>query len=224
MTNRQITSEIINILKSNNKDNRLSRRFVLSLLRDSAEFLIAQKWGERSILMETSLYSFIPCFEFEKTDVKDCPSIEFRFCKTLMKSKNPLPRLVFSRLGSSVKDIVSVDGEFLFTYVDEAQYRRNKKRKYKLKNEVYIYLGTDNHLYIPDHEILSLDLTVLTTDTDGVDDCSSCSESNDCTSAWDKEFICPSKLLEATKDMALSRLGITKSIQNDQNLNGIEGA
>ena len=77
MTNREITSEIINILKSNNKDNRLSRRFVLSLLRDSAEFLIAQKWGERSILMETSLYSFIPCFEFEKIDVKDCPSIEF---------------------------------------------------------------------------------------------------------------------------------------------------
>ena len=68
MTNREITSEIVNILKSNNKDNRLSRRFILSLLRDSAEFLIAQKWGERSILTETSLYSYLPCFEFEKID------------------------------------------------------------------------------------------------------------------------------------------------------------
>ena len=223
MTNREITSEIINILKSNNKDNRLSRRFVLSLLRDSAEFLIAQKWGERSILMETSLYSFIPCFEFEKIDVKDCPSIEFRLCKTLMKSKNPLPKLIFSRLGASIKDIVSVDGEFLFTYVDEAQYRRNKKRKYKLKNEVYIYLGTDNHLYIPDHEILSLDLTILTTDSDGVGDCSSCSDKDKCLSAWDYEFKAPNKLIPIVISETLKVLGISKNINEDQSPNGVEG-
>ena len=224
MTNREITSEIINILKSNNKDNRLSRRFILSLLRDSAEFLIAQKWGERSILTETSLYSYLPCFEFEKIDTKNCPSIEFRLCKTLMKSVKPLPKLIFSRLGASIKDIISVDGEFIFTYVDEAQYRRNKKRKYKLKNEIYIYLGADNYLYIPDNEIYSLDLTILTTDTNSVDDCSACSKKDKCLSAWDKEFIAPSKLIESIKDMTLQKLGITKQLREDNNPNSIEGA
>lgn len=224
MTNREITSEVVNILRTHNKDNRLSRRFILKLLQDSAEFLISQKWGDRSILAETSLYTYLPCFEFEKIDTKDCPSIEFRLCKTLMKSKKPLPKLIFARLGSSVKEIVSLDGDFLFTYVDETQYRRNKKRQHKLKNEVYIYLGADNHLYIPDEEIRTVDLTILTTDTTCIEDCSACMEKDNCKSFWDCEFIMASKLLEATKDMCLQRLGLLKQILPDQNPNGIENA
>lgn len=224
MTNREITSEIVNILRTHNKDNRLSRRFILKLLQDSAEFLISQKWGDRSILAETSLYTYLPCFEFERIETKDCPSIEFRLCKTLMKSKKPLPKLIFSRLGSSVKEIVSLDGDFLFTYVDETQYRRNKKRQHKLKNEVYIYLGADNHLYIPDQEILSVDLTILTTDTTCIEDCSACMEKDACKDLWQCEFVAPLKILEIIKDMTLQRLNITKSIQPDNNPNSIENA
>lgn len=223
MTNREITSEIVNILRTNNKDNRLSRRFILSLLRDSAEFLISQKWGDRSILSETSLYTYLPCFEFEKVNVKECPSLEFRLCNILMKSKKPLPKLIFSRLGSSIRDIVSLDGNFIFTYVDELQYRRNKKRQHKLKNEVYIYLGSDNHLYIPDEEILTVDLTILTTDTTCIEDCSACMEKDACKSLWDCEFKISFKILEAVKDMALARLGVTKQIREDQNPDSQEG-
>ena len=224
MTNREIVSEIVNILKTNNKDNRLSQRFILKVLKDASAFLISQKWGDRSILSETSLYSYIPCFEFDKIETKDCPSLEFRLCKTLMKSKKPLPKLIFSRLGSSVKDIVSLDGDFLFTYVDEQQYRRNKKRQHKLKNEVYLYLGADNHLYIPDQEIYSVDLTVLTTEPEEVDECSACKEKDECLNAWDSPFVVADKLLEATKDMVLSKLGMTRQIQSDPNPNGLENA
>lgn len=224
MTNGEITSEIVNILKTNNKDNRLSRRFILKVLKDTSAFLISQKWGDRSILSETSLYSYIPCFEFEKIETKDCPSLEFRLCKILMKSKKPLPKLIFSRLGSSVKDIVSLDGDFLFTYVDEQQYRRNKKRQHKLKNEVYIYLGTDNHLYIPNQEIYSLDLTVLTIEPEEADECSACTEKDNCKDAWNSPFVVADKLLEAVKDIVLNRLGMTRQIQSDPNLNGSENA
>lgn len=224
MTNREIVSEIVNILKTNNKDNRLSRRFILKVLKDASAFLISQKWGDRSILSETSLYSYIPCFEFDKIDTKDCPSLEFRLCKTLMKSKKPLPKLIFSRLGSSVKDIVSLDGDFLFTYVDEQQYRRNKKRQHKLKNEVYLYLGSDNHLYIPDQEIYSVDLTVLTIEPEEVDECSACKEKDNCLNAWNSPFVVADKLLEGVKDIVLNRLGMTRQIQSDPNLNGSENA
>jgi len=225
MTNRDITSQFINILKSYNKDNRISRRFILKTLQDIATFLIAQKWGDRSIVNETNLYTYIPCFEFEKINTKDCPSIEFRLCKTLMKSVKPLPKLVFSRLGSSIRDVVSLDGNFTFTYVDEIQYRRNKKRQHKLKNEVYIYLGSDNHLYIPEEEIYSLDITVLTTDSSQAEDCSSCQDEKDkCKSKWDNEFVCPDKLIEAVKDMGLQKFSLQKRIQSDQNPNGIENA
>ena len=223
MTNKEITSQLVNILKTYSRDNRISRRFILSVLQDSADYLISQKWGDRSILTETSLYTHLPCFEFEKINTKDCPSVEFRLCKTLMKSKKPLPKLIFSRLGSSVKDIVSLDGEFTFTYVDEAQYRRNKKRRYQLDNDIYLYLGSDNHLYIPEKEILSVDITVLTTDSINAEKASACTEQDSCKNNWDSEFICPIKLLEIVKNLALEKLGMSRQIQEDPNLNGVSG-
>ena len=141
-----------------------------------------------------------------------------------MKSKKPLPKLIFSKLGSSIRDIVSLDGEFTFTYVDESQYRRNKKRKYSLDNDVYLYLGSDNHLYIPDQEIFSLDLTVLTLDTVNAEDASGCKEKDSCRNYWNAEFIHPQKLIEAIKDLAMTRLGIARNITEDQSPNGIENA
>ena len=219
MTYKEIVSSITNILKLNNKDDRMSRRFILKSLKDSANFLISQKLGERSLSLETNLFTNIPCFEFTKIEAKKCPSIEFRRCGILMKSKKPLPKLIFSRLGSSIREITSLDGDFRFTIVDEIQYRRNKKRQHSLKNEVYVFLGTDNHLYIPDHEILSLDLTVLTAEVDDAEEASGCFEKGNCRNKWLTEFICPGKLLQQTKSLALEQLGITKQINEDQNPN-----
>jgi hypothetical protein len=223
MTNIEFVSEIAGILKTVNKDNKLSRRLILRAGQEVATSLISQKLMDRTISSETNLFTKIECFEFEKVETKNCPSIEFRLCKTLMKSKNPLPKLVFSRLGASIKDIVALDGDFTFTFVDEAQYRRNKKRQNQLKNQVFIYLGSDNHLYIPDREILSVDLIVLTLDTINSEKYSSCAEQT-CKSKWDYTFIVPDKLIETVKDLTLQRLGFTRQIQEDQNPNNIEGA
>lgn len=222
MTNIEFVSEISGILKSNNKDNRIPKRLILKVGQDIATFLIAQKLMDRTIMSDINLFTSISCFEFEKIESKNCPSIEFRLCKTLMKSKNPLPKLVFSRLGASIKDIVALDGEFTFTFVDEAQYRRNKKRQQQLKDQVFVYLGTDMHLYIPDREIYSLDLTLLTLDTINAETCSSCNEKG-CKSNWEYEFIVPSKLVETVKDATLQKIGMGKSIISDENPNGIEG-
>lgn len=223
MTNLEFVSQISGILKSNNKDNRIPKRMILAVGRDVATFLVAQKLLDRTITQETNLYSTIDCFEFEKIEAKRCPSVEFRMCKTLMKSLKPLPKLVFSRLGASIKDIVALDGDFLFSFVDEAQFRRNKKRKHQLKNQIFVYLGTDNHLYIPDREIFSLDLTVLTLDNLTAEDCSACREKDECDNLWSKEFIVSDKILETVKDVTLQRILMSKQIREDNNPNSIEG-
>lgn len=223
MTNIEFVSQISGILKSNNKDNRIPKRLILKVGQDAATFLIAQKLMDRTISSETNLFTTIPCFEFEKVESKNCPSLEFRLCKTLMKSKEPLPKLVFSRLGASIRDIVALDGDFTFTFVDEAQYRRNKKRQQQLKDQVFVYLGTDNHLYVPDREILSLDLTILTTDTIAAGDCSACIE-KDCTkSSWQYNFIAPDKLVETIKDITIQRLQATRTLPEDQSPDNREG-
>lgn len=222
-TYKEIVSKVVNVLKVNNKDERISKRFILKVLQDTTTQLISQKWLDRTILNEINLYTRIPCFEFKKIETRECPSIEFRLCKTLMKSKKPLPKLIFSRLGSSIKEIVSLDGDYRFILVDESQYRRNKKRQFQIKNEVYIYLGSDNHLYIPDYEIYSLDLDILTLKQEEVENCSGC-KIKECKSNWDYPFICPDKLIDVVFNQTLQVLGLTRQIRDDQNPNSIEGA
>lgn len=221
MKHSEAVSKILNTLKSLSKDTRISRRYVLQVLRDRSKNLIAQKLGERTINDEVNLYTEIKCVELEQVEVINCPIISFRSCNVLMKSKKPLPELVFSRLGASIKEITAIDGYFEFKLVTEEQYRRNKKRKYTLDSEVYVYLGTDNHLYIPDHEIRTVDVTLLTVRTEDVDECSECKE-EDCKSGWDYEFIVSDKLEDVVFKEALQIISSTRQIPQDPNPNGIE--
>ncbi len=217
-TKKEVVSKFTNLFKLNNRDQAISRRFILSLLEDTTTTLISQKWLDRTILSELNLYTDISCFEFERVEVIMCPNIEFKMCQVLMKSKNPLPKLVFSRLGASIKNIEALDGNFKFTFLDKGQYSRNKKRQFKLKDEVYIYLGADNHLYIPDVEIDTLQLTILTTKTQEVEDC----KKDCCKSYWEYDFICPDKLLDAVFKEVAGYLGINKQIQQDETPNNVE--
>lgn len=223
MDYRTAVSRVINTLKLNNRDEHVSRRYVLSLLKSVSQTLISQKWLDRTILYESNLFTSISCFEFEQVEVVSCPIIEFRRCKVLMKSVKPLPKLVFSRLGGTLRDITSLDGNFRFTLLDKAQYLRNTKRAVSIKDEVYLYLGNDMHLYIPDHEIQMIDLNILTTAPDEAEDCSSC-KTETCKSKWDTEFICPQKLEDVVFTQVLQILGMSRQIRNDENPNNVQGS
>lgn len=222
-TYRELVSKISNLLKLNNRDEKISRRLIIKLFQDSASTLISQKLLDRTVLNELNLYTQIPCFEFKKEEVKNCKNIEFRRCKTLMKSVCPLPKLVFSRLGASVKEIVSLDGSYRFVFLDKGQYQRNKKRQYSLKGEVYIYLDTDNHLYIPDEEIYTVDLTILTTKPEEIKNCKSCGEEEECSSVWDTIYVCPDKLQEVIFQQVMQYLGVNRQIREDENPNSQQG-
>lgn len=219
-TYNQIVSKVTNVMKFNTKDSRISKRFILKVLKDTLTQLLSQKWMDRTILNETNLYTNISCFEFEKQDVVKCPIVEFRRCDTLMKSKHPLPKLIFSRLGSSIKEIYSLDYNFKFTFVDKSQYAINKKRRYSLKDEVYVYLDSDMHLYIPDNEIYAVNLTVLTPNPEDV---LNCEEKDLCKSNWEYEFKCPDKLLDVVFTQTLQVLGVNRQIRTEENPNNVEG-
>jgi len=218
-TKKEIVAKFTNLYKINNRDERISRRFILSLLEDTSATFISQRWLDRTIMSELNLYTDVSCFELEKVETVNCPNIEFRSCSILMKSKKPLPKLIFSRLGASIKNIESLDGNFKFTFLDKGQYSRNKKRQLQLKDTIYIYLGVDNHLYIPDQEIDTLQLTILTAKPQDVQDC----KKDFCKSNWDYDFICPDKLQDAVFKEVAQYLGINRQIREDETPNNIAG-
>ena len=219
MKNSEIVSKIINSLRFTSKDEHVSRRYVLKILRDSAKMMIAQKMGERTITDEDNLYSEIKCVEFIKDDIVNCPIIEFRRCRVLMKSKKKMPQAIFSRSGSSIKEVTDVDGLYEFKVITSDQYRRNQKRGISIKSEVYVYLASDGYLYIPDVEIYSVNLRMITMETEKIDNLCECTDKN-CLSGWDYEFIVPDKISEAVFTSALQIISSTyKAIQPDENPN-----
>jgi len=216
MTNQEVASRIVGILKANSKDSRISRRLALKTAENKAKFLISQKLGEMSLYREMNLYKEISCIELESIPVVSCPILEFRSCRNIMRSKKKLPELIYSRLGSSLKEVVSVDNLYNFKPITPSQYRLNKQRSFQVKED-YFYIQED-YLYLPDSEVESVNLLILTQDLYELEQCSECSK-NKCKSAWDFEFVCPDKLLEVVIQESIKELSLMKQIQEDTNPN-----
>lgn len=223
MNQAEIVSKLTNTLRLMNVGQRIPRRFVLKVVKDISKNLLSQKLLDRTISLESNLYTQVKCLEFTKVESVDCPMIEFRRCGILMKSKNKLPELVFSRLGSSIREVTNIDDTLQFTVTNPSQYRRDKDRKYKMNNQLVVYLGTDMHLYIPDDEVYSLNLDLLTMNVHEADAISNCKKCDKCKSAWDYPFICSDKLETVVYKEALNILASTyKAIMPDTNPNGNE--
>jgi hypothetical protein len=216
VNNKEFVSRVVNGLNSISKDDRISRRFILHVGRQKATFLISQKLNDRSLYKENNLYKTIDCFEMKPIDVTRCDIIEFRRCKSIMKSKNKLPKLIYSRYGDSLKEVTTIDEEKEFKATTPSQYRRDKNRV-GISDYIYYYVK-DGYLYLLDTEIERVNLYVLTTSTEDIDSASSCSE-GDCKSLWDYEFIVPDKLEEIVLSETIKEVSMKKQVPQDENPN-----
>jgi len=216
MDNNNLVSRIQTLLKGTSKDGRISRRLILKTAESKAKFLIAQKLNDRSLYREQNLYQTISCIELIEQDLIKCLIVEFKSCRSLKRSKLKLPELIHSKYGNSLKEVISVDGQYSFEPITPSQYRLNKKRTIKTKTD-YFYVH-DGYLYLPDSDVEMVDLVILTTDLYELEQCSSCSE-NKCKSAWEFEFICPDKLLEVVIQETIKELSLNKQIREDINPN-----
>lgn len=219
MTNREIVSIVENSLRGVSKDNLIPRRYILNILRDNAKNLISQKLLDRTLTQEENIYTSISCIEMDNYNVIKCDIAEFRLCKFLMRSKTPLPTPVYSRLGSSIREITSIDTTEDIIIISPQQYRRNSKRKGNLHNNVYAYIDSKNYLWIPDKEIYAVNLKMITLESEKIKTC----DVKECRDYWEDLFTCPDKLITSVIAMSVEFILKTyKSIQPDSNPNTIE--
>lgn len=214
MTNAEFVSRVSNSLNSLDKDSRIPKRYILSVGRKKAEFYISQKLNDRSIYREDNLYSTIDCFELIQTEVVKCDIIEFRRCKSIMKSKLQLPKLVYSKYGNSLKEVTTIDGECEFKATTPSQYRRNNQRSEK-SDYINFYIK-NNYLYLLDSEIERVNLYLLTVEKEKVEEISG---NTNCYSLWDYDFIVPDKLEEVVIAETLKEVSTRKQIPADENPN-----
>jgi hypothetical protein len=216
VTNSEFTSRVINGLNSLSKDDRISRRYILHVGKQKSTFYISQKLNDRSLFREDNIYTTLDCFELEKIEAVKCDIIEFRKCKSVMKSKNKLPKLIYSRYGNTLKEVTTIDEEKEFKSTTPSQYRRDKNR---VSGTDYInYYVKDGYLYLLDTEIQLVNLYLLTVELDEVDNASSCSTPG-CKTLWDYEFIVPDKLEELIISETVKEVSMKKQVALDENPN-----
>jgi len=153
-------------------------------------------------------------------DLIKCDKVELRRCQSLMKSKKPLPKLLWSRYGSSIIMITSIDGSKEYQVITQKDYlnitQRPNGNKFKGK---YAIIYPDNYLYIPDSEIKAVNVLVYTLD-EKADDSSDCTECSACESYYDKEVSVPVKLLDAIIGETIKEVSFRFQVPYDSNPQG----
>jgi len=213
MNNKELVSRISNQLRMITKDDYISDRFVLSTAKSIARKFITQKIQRRSIDRDMSLYREVKCIEFETVDTFTCKFVEFKSCKKLSKSKMKFTDLIFTRYGSSIKELYTIDRQTQFTQSTLYQLRTNSARQGSdslAQNKFYIL---DDYIYVPD-DVEALSGLVLTLDQYEMDE--NCGCTDNCESVWDKEFICPDSMLEDVIGYAIQNISMTKQIPKDE--------
>ena len=215
-TNREAVDRVKNQFNLVSKDTKKSDRFILFTAKNIAESYISKRLNDKRLFRQDNLYTEITCIEMESIDVYKCDLVEFRSCNKLVKSKLKLPSLVYSKLGNTVKEVTSIDGKYLFKPNTISQYRRDSKRKQSKNLPKHFYVK-DGYLYIPDSELKTVNIYVLSLDLYESEEISSCREG--CKSAWDYEFVAPSDLLEQILRETASIIQPSVQLPVDENPN-----
>lgn len=217
MTKAEVVSRISNQLRMLNVDDYISDRFVLSVAESHAIKFLTQASKRRSLDRNQFLYRELGCIEFEKVDIFSCKYVEFKSCKKLSRSKKPIDKLglIYTRYGSSIKEIHSIDRTSkVYTESTLYQLRLDKDRAPDRDPDVFYIL--DNYIYKPDH-VKAVSALVMGMDQYELDQMCECK--NECKSAWEYDFICPDSLLEDVIAYSVQNILQTKQIPENETSN-----
>jgi hypothetical protein len=218
-TNGEIVSRVLNGLKLLNKDELISKRYVLYIAEKNAEYLISHKLKDKSLFRETNAYSSVNCFELEKKDTYSCGVVEFKSCNKIMRSKKKLPNLIFSRYGAGIRQVTPIDfmSDEEFYPSTLAQFKRDRRRV-RVQEDSKNYYIKDGYVYIPDSDVRAISLELIVVNTFKIADIDSEFEKG-CKSAWDYEFKCPDKILDTVVQKTIQEVAVGRGIPEDENPN-----
>lgn len=215
----EVVDRIQNSLNSVSKDTFIPRRFILSIFKSKLNFLMAQKFHDKSLFRETNLFKWIECVSMEEIDTVKCGKIELQKCNTTMKSVKKLPEMIWTRYGSTLLMVTNIDGSKEYQVISHSYYNSLRKRRGfdKFKGK-YAILYPDNHLYIPDSTVSIVNVLLYSLD-EKCNDLSDCEENN-CNSYWDFEVEVSDKVYEAAISETFKEVFTRLQIPKDELPNG----
>lgn len=221
VTYNEIVSRIQNVLNSVSKDMYIPKRLILSVFKTKAEFFLVQKIDSKKLFRENNLYKWINCIDMEEINSKKCDKVELQMCNTIMKTKNKLPKLIWTKFGSSVVMVTNMDGSKEYQLVTHSYYNsiRHNRNFDKFKGNFAI-LYPDNYIYIPDSQVRKINVLLYSFDEicDNLENCDDEFKDN-CKSYWEKEFELMDKISEIVVSETIKEISMRLQIPKDSNDN-----
>lgn len=220
MTNGEFVSTVVNSIRALNKDEHISRRYILSRGREKAKLYFSQKLSDGTLFKETGLFKTDPCVKLKEVDSSECTGYDFSSCKTIMKSEKKFEGLVYSRFVSSIVRVTTVDGSTEF--IRSTKYRESFSSSLRggrpKKDEPFVYYEEGGYIYLPNTEIEAISVTYITLEEDSAELNSDCEDCDNCKSLWDYTFTSSDRFAEAITSETISEVaGIWRRVQSDEN-------
>ena len=204
-TNRQVISDIVNDMRALNLDDRVSKKFILSKLRNAAAQLIKREADSRRILAISDLWTEVQCVELCRAPLIDCCNTDIPNCKFVMKSKNPIP----ATYETLYKELLQIFNPFFakeFKQITPQEYKDLLTREFQDKRIKYFWLS-NGYLVIPDCLVESVVLRGVFVEPAKAKQLNSCESTTDkCVSILDQPFVCPEYLMKPVKDITLENI------------------
>ena len=219
-TNGEVVSRVVTGERAVTKDGAMRWRYVLSILRTKAKFLMSQKLDELSLNKEEGIKTKIECFPMERIKSRDCGIVEFKLCNRVMISCNKLPETIYGKSGTGILRVTNIDESKEYKYVTDKEYARLRKRKYRNKTARYFTIK-DDRLLCPESNAELLDIELIAIDKDEAEQTSSCApKESGCRNAWESDFVCPDRFLDLIVQDTISEVAnYYRTGQPDENPN-----
>lgn len=206
ITNRQIISDIVNDLRALDLDDRVSKKYILSKLRNYAALFIKRDADTRRLLNIAEIWTDVPCVELCEMPLVDCCNIDIPNCKTVMRSRYKIPEV----LQTLYKELLQVFNpiytkEFIAT--TPQQYKNIITREFVDKRLKYYWLS-NGYLVVPDAMVSTVTVRGVFLNPAEALKLNSCNTDEDsaCVSLLDQPFTCPDYLVTVVKQEALKDL------------------
>lgn len=196
------------------KDAFIPRRYILAVFKNIAKTLLGQQADRKQLFRLSKMFTVLNCVELEPVNIIACPLVQFRSCRSLMKTKKPLPDMIETKIGPVIILVQTLDGTKTFYQKSELEMSNQNKRRGADKFEGGYYYIINNDMYIPDIDIEIVRITLLTLDDEI--ECDTCNDGN-CDSFWDRELIIPDKLLQIAVQQTIQQISLRFQLPKDEN-------
>ena len=187
-------------------DSRLTPRHIYNTLRSLRNMLLSEKSKKRQKISQWN-YQTLPCVELIKAHASECPCIPPIGCE-ILKTKYPIPKILTNYDSHLMQSVTTLDGETKFDEISWTDKKNKKGNKYTADKPDYFF--RNNHLFITHKsKIKAVTMTGLFEDPIEVEKFPSfcpCTDCEDCTDIFDKEFPFDEDGMPRLIEMAVEKL------------------